>query len=375
MNANLDLKSVINELGPEFAARASEVDQNDLFVAENLEKLKHRGAYKALIPTDLGGAGSSYTDMCQFLRTLAGYCGSTALTLSMHQHLVAAQVMSFLNGKPVRALLERIAREDLVLISTGGGDWLSSNGEAVRVDGGYRVTSSKYFSSGCLIGDIAMTSCAYRDSDGDEHVLHFGVGLKEEGVSIEENWKAMGMRGSGSHSIHMKDVFISDERVGLMRQRGAWHPIWDLVGTVAFPLFMAPYVGIAEEMHGRVVRQLSKRRVSPAIASVLGEMNNQLRIAQLAIDDIVSAVGDWTIKPSLVSANRCLTAKTLIARSVREMAQKAMEAMGGRAYFRDIELERMYRDLLAAEFHPLQESKQREASGHVLLGGTPADIA
>ena len=94
--------------------------------------------FSALVPEDLGGGGVPHGEMCDFLRDLAHYCGSTALALSMHMHLVAAAVFNYRNGKPSQKLLEKMAG-GAVLISTGANDWLGSNGDVERVDGGYKV--------------------------------------------------------------------------------------------------------------------------------------------------------------------------------------------------------------------------------------------
>jgi hypothetical protein len=86
--------------------------------------------------------------MCVFLRQLAHYCPSTALALSMHQHLVAAAVYSDAHGRPGRKLLEQVAATEVVLVSTGANDWIESNGSAVRTDGGFLVSAPKPFASG-----------------------------------------------------------------------------------------------------------------------------------------------------------------------------------------------------------------------------------
>ena len=72
-----------------FAARAATYDADDSFVLENYAELKSMGAFAASIPSELGGGGASYHEIAEMLRSLARYCGSTALALSMHTHLVA----------------------------------------------------------------------------------------------------------------------------------------------------------------------------------------------------------------------------------------------------------------------------------------------
>jgi alkylation response protein AidB-like acyl-CoA dehydrogenase len=83
---------LMHELGPSFARRAVECDAGDAFVAENFSELKAKGVLAAGVPVDLGGRGASYPELCEMLRVLAHYCGSTALTLSMHTHSLAVIV-------------------------------------------------------------------------------------------------------------------------------------------------------------------------------------------------------------------------------------------------------------------------------------------
>ena len=143
-----NLQALVQIIGPRFAEGAAERDQGDVFVAEHYDILKEHKVFSALVPADLGGGGVRHSAMCAFLRQLAHYCPSTALALSMHQHLVAAAVYNHRNGRPGKKLLERVAADETVLISTGANDWLESNGAAERADGGFRVSARKPFGSG-----------------------------------------------------------------------------------------------------------------------------------------------------------------------------------------------------------------------------------
>ena len=83
------LMEIVDRIGPEFADRARERDQSDDFVAPNYAVMKREKLFSAAIPEEFGGGGATHSEMCEALRALAGYCGSTALSMSMHQHLVA----------------------------------------------------------------------------------------------------------------------------------------------------------------------------------------------------------------------------------------------------------------------------------------------
>src|SRR5690349_3867329 len=119
-----DWVAVARDLGPVFASRAAGHDADDSFVADNYRDLKERRIFSAGVPAELGGGGASYAELCAMLRELGRHDGSTALALSMHTHLVAAAVWRLRHGQPAEALLRKIAASELVLVSTGAGDWL-----------------------------------------------------------------------------------------------------------------------------------------------------------------------------------------------------------------------------------------------------------
>ena len=357
-------------LGPVLAARAAEADRQGRFVADNYALLKEQGFIAALVPSDLGGGGARYGEAVAMLCELAKHCGSTALALSMHTHLVAATVWKHVNGKPGEKLLRRVVNEQLVLVSTGAGDWLQSNGRAERVQGGFRIYGDKHFGSGSVVGDIAISSIAYDCPDDGPSVLHFPLPLKADGVEVLSNWDSMGMRGTGSNSIRLDGAFVPDEAVALKRPRQGWHPVWNVVLTVAPGLYMAPYVGIAEAAAEHATQHVAQRH-DDLVLLQLGEMNNELTVARMALNALVGHVRDFDFAPDTEVAGQCLTAKTLISRSTIATVEKATEITGGASYLRSFGLERLLRDVKAAPFHPLPEKKQQRISGRLALGLSP----
>ena len=362
---------IVRELGPGFAERAARKDLTGEFVAENYGEMRERKLFSAGVPAALGGGGASHTELCDLLRELAQFCPSTALALSMHQHLLAAAVWRHLHGQPAEALLRKIAEAELVLVSTGAGDWLESSGKAERVDGGYRVTAEKRFGSGCPAGDLAITSAPYDDPESGPSVLHFPVPLKAEGVSIREDWDTLGMRATGSHTLVFENVFVPDASIALRRPRGPWHPSWSVVLTVAPPLFMAPYVGAATAA-ADIARAHARQRAGDGhLPYLVGEMENALTVARMALREMMAAAAGYDFNPDLQLASEALIRKTLVVRSVRAVVDKAVEIVGGGAYFRRSRLERIWRDVQAAQFHPLPEAKQLVFTGRVTMGLSP----
>lgn len=189
------------------------------FVEGNYQDLKENRYFATLVPREFGGGGVSHSEMCDVLRIMAQSCSSTALALSMHQNLVPATVWKYKKGKGGEPLLKMVGEKQTVLVSTGAKDWLESNGEMVKTDGGYLVSGMKHFASQSEIGDIMITSAPYDDPEKGEQVLHFPIPFNAEGVTVLNNWNAMGMRGTGSSSIKLENVFVPDEKIALARPK------------------------------------------------------------------------------------------------------------------------------------------------------------
>jgi acyl-CoA dehydrogenase len=358
---------IVENLGPAFSERAGRHDRDGSFVSENYALLKEHRLFSAAVPAELGGGGLTHGEICQLLRQLAQHCGSTALALSMHTHLVAAAVWRHLHGQPAEALLRKVAASELVLVSTGAGDWLDSVGSAERVPGGYRVSATKRFCSGVPAGDLLITSAPDVSSERPE-VIHFPVSLKAPGVRVLEDWDTLGMRATASHSVELEGVFIAEEAIALRRPRGEWHQSWNVIMSVAPPVYMAPYLGVAERAAAIAREKAAGRAPEAALLFSLGELENSLTTAQLAWRDMLAISNDYDLLPTLDHANRMLVRKTITANAVKATVAKALEVVGGSGYFRRLGLERLLRDVEGAAFHPLPEKKQLEFSGKVALG-------
>ncbi|MBK8192218.1 MAG: acyl-CoA/acyl-ACP dehydrogenase [Lewinellaceae bacterium] len=62
-----------------------------------------------------------------------------------------------------------------------------------------------------------------------------------------------------------------------------------------------------------------------------------------------------------------LSFKTNVAEACIQTVSEAMEAIGGQSFYRKNELERLFRDVQAAPFHPLPKWEQYVFTGERLL--------
>ena len=357
-------------LGKEFAARAELSDESDSFVSDNYAALKAARVFSAAIPAEFGGGGASHRQVADMLRTLAQHCGSTALALSMHQHLVAATIWKWRRGQGGEPLLKNVAEKQLVLVSTGAGDWLESNGSMAKADGGYLVSANKHFASQSAVGDMLVTSAPFMDPERGWEVLHFAVPFNAKGVTVMNDWRALGMRGTGSHTVKLENVFVPDAAIVLRRPRGTYHPVWNVVLTVAMPLIMSVYVGIAEKAAQLAIDHVRRQKsAKPQIAGLIGAMNNELVAAEIQLNDMLRIAENYEFEAVDKNGQDILTRKTNVANAAIGVVTKAMEIAGGPGFYRSFGLERLFRDVQAARYHPLAESDQVKFSGEYLLRG------
>jgi alkylation response protein AidB-like acyl-CoA dehydrogenase len=289
----------------------------------------------------------------------------------MHTHLVATTVWRHRQGHAVEPLLRRIAAEQLVLVSTGASDWLDSSGVAEQVDGGYRVTGRKIFGSGSPRGDLLVTSAVLQDPQAGPTVLHFPVSMQAPGVVVQDNWRTMGMRATGSNDIVLEDVFVPEGAVSLRRARGKWHPFFSAIAVIALPLVMSAYLGVAEAARDLALQQVQRKRDDSDVWYLLGEMENALATGQLATRAMIELCADHAFAPDIATANALFVRKTIAAHALLAAVEKALEVVGGGGLFRGMGLERLLRDIHGAQFHPLQAKRQQRFTGRVVLGLEP----
>jgi alkylation response protein AidB-like acyl-CoA dehydrogenase len=367
------------ELGARFAERADEHDRENTFVGENYELLADAGYLRLAVPEDLGGLGASLRQVCYAQAELARSCGSTALAANMHVYITLVQCFRRRLGMDgAEAVLRRVAEEDLVLFTSGGSDWLWSNGTAVRDDGGYRVSGRKAFCSQAPRGDVLVTTAIAEDGAGEREVLLFTVPTAADGVSMLETWDTLGMRGTASHDIELDDVFVAEAQIVGRRAWGKFDPPLMAAAIHFMPTVASVYYGIAAGARDEAVRLITgKRRGNDPMETLalvhrqVGLMDYQLRTSWWALMASLDEIGD-DYGADAVTMNTLSLAKRKVVTDAVEVVDVAMETAGGMSFYNRTSLPRAYRDVRAGKYHPLTPEASLFYAGRLALGG-PTD--
>jgi acyl-CoA dehydrogenase len=365
-----DWAGIARDIGASLAPGVPDRDRSGEISAEAFERLRAEGVTSALVPAEFGGGGASHAEMGEVLRELGRLDPATAVTLSMHSHLLAAQVWRHHHGMDAEKIFRKVVDDRAILISTGASDWVGSNGTARRVDGGYRISARKGPASGCELGHILVTSIRWDDAPDGPQVLHCAVPFSADGVSVELTWDTLGMRATGSHTVVLDDVFVPDTAISLARPADQWHPIWNTVIGAAMPLIMAAYLGVADRA-ADLARTAVMGRSETHIFQLVGEMLNAHTTAADVITAMFVESDNLQFANTDDSAGRQLSRKTVAADALIDTVRLAIEVTGGVGYTRSSDIERLYRDVHGSLFHPLPRAKQTQLTGRVALGLSP----
>lgn len=362
-------------LVPALMEAAADHDAEGRFVARNFAALKAAGLASAAVPVELGGKGAQVRELAGMLRVLARGCGPTALAFAMHTHLVATPAWRWQNRPETRPALEpllrRIATEGLILATSGGSDWVGGAGRAEKAEGGYRIFARKVFASSAPVADLFMTS-AVLDDAGARTVLHFALPMTAPGLVRHDTWDTLGMRGTGSFDIELDGVFVAEERIAARRPAGEWHPLFQIIAMMALPLVYAVYLGLAETAATRALALAGRRLVDGRLRRLAGEMETRLSATRLAHEAMLAeAEGD---DPGPETVNRIMIGRRLVEEAAIRTVDLAMELAGGPAFYRAAGMERLFRDVQAARYHPMGREAQFEYAGALALGQPVATV-
>ena len=123
---------------------------------------------------------------------------------------------------------------------------------------------------------------------------------------------------------------------------------------------------MAESARDIAIGLAKKKQPSQHTISLAGRMDTELTAARLGLESMLAAVR--LNAPSADTVNQVMIGRQLVARHAIAAVELAMEVAGGAGFYRAAGLERRFRDIQAARYHPLQSGPQAEYAGAMALG-------
>ncbi len=175
------------------------------------------------------------------------------------------------------------------------------------------------------------------------------------------------MRGTGSHDILIDGHVVPDAAVSVKRKAGGVASAVPHHRDHRVPRWCIRSIsGVAESARDLAVGLAKKKQPGPHAVTLAGRMDTELTAARLAHESMLAAIR--LNAPSAATFNQVMIGKQLVTRHAIAAVDLAMELAGGAGFYRAAGLERKFRDIQAARYHPLQAGPQAEYAGAMALG-------
>ena len=348
----------LEEVGPSIKQYAKEIDEKQLFPFENIQTLRDIGYTKLTLPKKFGGEGFTIYDTILMQEKLASYDGSTALIVGWTLLHIGEQYENntwskeHLEGwaEKVRdgAIVNRAVSEFAMGSPVRGGRPLTT---ATRDRDGWRINGRKNYTTGAPILDYFNTSAWIVD---DDKLGFFLIPRNAEGVSIEENWNVISMRGTGSHDLVLNNVFVEADALVEIPSYNTGFKLNTWLLTIP-----ATYLGIAQAARDYAVEFATTHSPNsiegtiadlPNVQTLIGEMDIELAKARFTLyGAATSALNEKTKYQSINSVN---IAKYVVTNAAITVVDKAMRLVGAKSLQLENPLQRYYRDVRAGLHNP-----------------------
>ncbi|MBV9826169.1 MAG: acyl-CoA dehydrogenase family protein [Alphaproteobacteria bacterium] len=194
-------------LAPMIAAAAPEIEAQRELTPQVVSALHQAGLFRLFVPRWLDGGEAPLSTYVQVIEAIARGDASTAWCLS--QMNVCAISAMYLNPEAAREVLGKPGSA----LAWGS----SSDCKAVRVPGGYRVSGTWDFGSGCHHATWLGAHCPVVGADGDPLKDEKGqpaertLLVPKSAATVVDVWDVLGLRGTGSDRYVLNDVFVPDQ--------------------------------------------------------------------------------------------------------------------------------------------------------------------
>ena len=324
-----------------------------------------------VIPTRYSGLGASPLDAVSIMRAIGSKSPSLAVATAMHHFSVATlfTLADSLQAAGIEwAVLEGIASQQMLVSSAfaegrPGQSIVSPSVLAKRTDGGVLVNGSKKPCSISKSMDLLSLSMSVPTRDGTGSSTLFAlIPAQTQGISIHPFWSTPILAGAESDEVRLVDVFVDDQLTvpANIGDDGAL----DLLQTIGFIWFeiliTSSYLGAATALVDRVFQ----RRRSPV--SVLSELVVRLETATLLLERVALHLTHETVNDrSLIGA---LNARYAAQDAIRDVAGKAVEALGGIGFISSNDTAYLSSVCQCAAFHPPSRLSMSDALSRAAIG-------
>lgn len=367
------------ELAPRFRGRVPVAEAERRLPEETVHELLESGLLLLLVPRSMGGSELNYDAVLDVTATLGEACASTGWVYALWTaHLwMIAQL-----PEPIQRDVFLDPRSQPLVSSC-----VNTVGKPIRVEGGYRWTGKGFFSSGVDYAHWLTPAMEAPNDDGTTDRKWFL--LPRSDFEIVDDWFTMGLKGTGSKTVVVNDVFIPDERVLLVKEMTAGtapgaHLHDGVLYRAGFEFVFSLPVGMPALGPARAFVKAFQERIrariggdNPILAREAMMSLHRLAQAGAEIDAahalLLQNVRQYCFKPAGeftdLDRTKCRRDTAYSAQLCRRAVNDLFESSGASSLFESSDMQRLWRDTnAAAAHHGLTWDIRATEFGRVLMG-------
>lgn len=380
-NTTAELLDAVSELEPVISEQKQSAETARKLSNEVYEAMVEADLFAMLIPKAYGGFEMHPVDAMRVWESVARFDSAAAWNLVMNGTISGFIAWLSADG----------AQEILGDGPTTVAGALFPPQSAIRVDGGWRVTGKVPFASGCAqarwwgMPAVETRSDESKSDAESREPAPFGVFFRREEGEILDTWHTVGMRGTGSADIAVRDLFVPDRRTMQVQPLetpapGFEGPLYRMVpwlsilgeATVSVGIAAAAVNDVTHLVESKVPaytttplreQQLAQYHVAKASALVHASRDTLHAAAKEAYEDAAS--GSLLCRESKI---RLQLAVCFAAQSCAEAVRLACDVAGASAIRTAQPFERYHRDIHVLTQHSSKSSVRYASAGRLMFG-------
>lgn len=373
----LDLVERARALQPLIARDADEIERTRRLTPAVTSALIENGLYRSLLPQSLGGTEAPLETFMQMQEEIAKADASTAWCLG--QCSVCAMTAAYLDAD---------AAAEIFNVAPGILAWGAINHEVQVVPGGYKASARWDFASGSRqaswlgahVRVVEADGSPRRKADGSPEIRTILFPVAD--ATMYDVWDTIGLRGTGTDSYSVDNLFIPDKFAALrddasaLREKG---PLYKLSTNMVFSMgFGATSLGVARATldaatdlaRGKTPQGLKAMRENNAVQGLIGRTEATLRAARAYLYATAAEVWRDLARGDALTEQHRIALRIAATWTIHQSAavvDTAYHMAGATAVFSANKFERRFRDMHAIAQQIQARDTHYEDAGKAIL--------
>ncbi len=377
-----DLVERARALQPLIARDADEIERTRRLTPAVTSALIENGLYRSLLPANLGGAEAPLEVFMQMQEEIAKADASTAWCLG--QCSVCAMTAAYLDADAANTIFN---------VAPGILAWGAIAHEVQAVPGGYKASARWDFASGSRqaswlgahVRVVEADGTTRRKPDGSPEIRTILFPVTD--ATMYDVWDVIGLRGTGTDSYSVDNLFIPDKFAALrddptaLREKG---PLYKMSTNMVFSMgFAATSLGVARATldaaidlaRGKTPQGLKAMRENNAVQGLIGRTEASLRAARAYLYTTAGEVWRDLSRGEAISEQHRIALRIAATWTIHQSASvvdTAYHMAGATAVFAANRFERRFRDMHAIAQQIQARDTHYEDAGKAILSANLA---